>query len=269
MVDYNIVIVSVIFGVIALFSLIGLPYKENFWNIPSRKWRREKVLGHVDGEGRPDYFQSPNFQALISPRFSNVNYGPHLRTKLPPYDMMAVPEDPLNKEEFRENYTRQGKNTDNDYTQSNYANGNYNDILGSIPRKKFTDTVEVGDGLMFGENGEMINPIVYDRFTVANRNSRLRAHGDKIRGDLPIAPHSGKWFQVNVHPDLDLEPGAMNVLGGVDNGTSRKLAGLIYKSSGNTETHIGGVDMSDVNITNRAENYTSGFGGDITVTSFP
>ena len=89
------------------------------------------------------------------------------------------------------------------------------------------------------------NPVVFNRFIAANRHSRLRAMGDKIRGDLAIAPCNSGWFQVSVTPSIDLEPGALAVMGGVCNQSGQEVASLVNMSSGGTMTAIAGVDMSN------------------------
>lgn len=293
--------IAAISSIAVFIAFISNKTSENFWNIPSRTWKVEKVMGVDNGCGKSSFFQTPNFQSILSPRFSNVNYGPYIRTMLPPYEFMAVPQDPLNKEcPSGNNISRcggdSGLRTMNSLKCSSsingtplkdiqegfegvplnprvgdptsYANGNFHQVQnciaeiagGPIP----TDTVAEGTALMMGENGEMLNPIVYDRYIVANRNSRLRSQGDKIRGDLPIAPNTGNWFTPSVHPNIDLEAGALNVLAGVNNDTSKQLANLIYNSSGRADTTIGGVDMAFQTFP-----ATSAGGGDITITGFP
>ena len=93
--------------------------------------------------------------------------------------------------------------------------------------------------------GQEDQPIVYDRLMFANRNSKLRAHGDKFRGDLAIAPNNNGWFNVSVQPNIDLEQGAMNVMGGINNETTQQLADLIYTTSGKYKTTIAGANMPD------------------------
>lgn len=167
--------------------IAALSVKEDFWNIPSRTWKIEKVSGGCDG------IQTPC-----------------LKTRLPGCNTEAM------------------------------------EMLASPPTSDRNCGSEARDmtELTIGPDGEPMAPIVYDRYIVANRNSRLRAHGDKIRGDLPIAPMTGNWFSPNVHPNVDLEAGAINVLAGVDNDTSKQLAHLINSASGGLDTTIGGVDLN-------------------------
>jgi hypothetical protein len=310
---YYIVIVVVI--VIALAAGGAYWYwnkktvSEGFWNIPTRTVKVERVLELPTKDG-PDFFQTPHFQGILSPRFSNVNYGPNLRTQLPGYDTTGVPADPLGGdvggsfsaansgrvsgptivmegfnngnggswgEPARLNVNSYGNvSSFNDSTAptgdcgygsfssppydrmneaervlldphnpSSYANGNYKEVLamGMAP-DSVSDVPSGPTGSFLTADGELKQPIVYDRYLYANRQSRLRNLGDPIRGDLPIVPASGNWFTPNVHPNVDLQAGAINVLAGVNNETSHQLASLIYNSSGGGDTTIGGGDTA-------------------------
>lgn len=124
-----------------------------------------------------------------------------------------------------------------------YAAGNYQEIRDSVYAGNQESILPVADTSSAGLDPSE-QPIIYDRYIVANRTSRLRAQADKIRGDIPITPNQTSWFQVSVRPNVDLEAGAMNIMGGVNNETANKLAELIYTSSGNSTTAIGGVNMS-------------------------
>jgi hypothetical protein len=108
------------------------------------------------------------------------------------------------------------------------------------------------------------NPVVFDRYITANRNSRLRAMGDKIRGDLAIPPCNSGWFQVSVTPSIDLEPGALAVLGGTCNEQGQSIASMVNMSSGGAMTAIAGVDMS-----NSINTCLVGAGNDVTAIAFP
>jgi len=93
-----------------------------------------------------------------------------------------------------------------------------------------------------GENGEEVQAVVYDRVIFANRNSNHRRHGDKIRGDLPIAPRKCGLFDPSVNPHIDLEPGAINVMAGIGNETSNQMATFLNGYS--KSSLFGGVDMT-------------------------
>tara|TARA_B110000285_G_scaffold7174_1_gene7405 strand:- start:929 stop:1924 length:996 start_codon:yes stop_codon:yes gene_type:complete len=108
------------------------------------------------------------------------------------------------------------------------------------------------------------NPVIFDRFITANLNSRLRSQGDKIRGDLAIAPCNSGWFQVSANPALDLEPGALAVLGGTFNEQGQSVASLVNMASGGARTAISGVDM-----TTSINTCLAGAGNDVTAVAFP
>jgi hypothetical protein len=299
-----------------LIALLGAAYylynsgdqtKEGFWMIPNRQVKVEKMFKDPTTQ---DFFQVPNFQGILSPRFSNVNYGPDLRTKFPNYNRMGVPQDPLQEnanppdplnyaiaegipkaqaslvEAFQGHGWQESKHLGapkipldphNPYSAA-YANGDYNQVInmavGAGADGWPTSTVAQLDQASFmTQDGEMKQPIVYDRYMYANRNSRLRGQGDPIRGDLPIVPISGNWFIPSAaagnNVNQVLQQGAMNVLGGVNNETSNSLANLIYNSSGGTDTTIGGVDMAQTNMSHQVYGAASAAMGDVQTTSFP
>ena len=308
---------------------------EGFWNLPSRTWKVEKLLSDGSpalGSGAPmnqDFFQSPNFQSILAPRFSNVNYGPYIRTVLPAYNRMGVPEDPLsenvgsnsgysnlasraayrnvndinpvefallsdkngsvngisnsgkmidlrnnNVEKFRSGATVIPLDPHNAHSAA-YANGDYNQVLAQVyaagggPLPTSTVMEGVSETPFMNQDGELKQPIVYDRYIYANRRSRLRSQGDPIRGDLPIVPLSGDWFVPSVQPQIDLQAGALNVMAGVNNATNNELANLIYNSSGGGDTTIGGVNMRDMNMSHQVYGAASAAQGDVQMTAFP
>lgn len=108
-----------------------------------------------------------------------------------------------------------------------------------------SDTPFANDGLLLttGE-GDIVQPITYDRFMFSNKKSRLREHGDPIRGDLPIIPHNSDWFRPSVQPHIDLKEGAMQVMGGFDNDTNNQLSLLMAASAGNAMQTFGGMNFS-------------------------
>lgn len=106
-----------------------------------------------------------------------------------------------------------------------------------------TDSPFANDGLSTSE-GDIVQPIIYDRFMFSNKRSRLREQGDPIRGDLPIIPHNSDWFRPSVQPHIDLKEGAMQVMGGFDNETNNQLSLLMAASAGNSLQTFGGVNFS-------------------------
>jgi len=294
--------------VILIYKSVYCENVEKFWMNPSRTWKTEKLfkipgssnMNSTKHSDTSNFFQVPSFQSVLSPRFSNVDYGPNLRTNLPTMNHLAVPQDPLNSNitnasqgrrvHFAVSDAAEGVtaiNPHNSETSSQgYTNGNYKELLGKVTSLGATNgwptsTLSVNDSDSFlTPDGEMKQPIIYDRYMYANRNSRLRGQGDPIRGDLPIAPINGNWFIPSgafEGPNVVLQAGALNVMGGVKNETSNELANLIYKSSGGGDTTIGGIDLTTTNIPSgpqlsMAHNVygtTSAAGGDVQMTAFP
>jgi Family of unknown function (DUF5850) len=108
------------------------------------------------------------------------------------------------------------------------------------------ETPFANDGLSLdsGDGGGVVQPITYDRFMFSNKKSRLREHGDPIRGDLPIAPLASGWFRPSVQPHIDLKEGAMQVMGGFDNDTNNQLSMLMAASAGAAMQTFGGSAFS-------------------------
>ena len=138
-------------------------------------------------------------------------------------------------------------------TKPGYAAGNYNqkleNVYGGSDYPEATDVMPVGTMTTIDAMGNVTEPVVFQNFLFANMKSRLRAQGDPIRGDLPIVPCEGNWFSVHPNVNLDLQEGALNVMGGATNETNRALAQLVFQASGNADTTIGGVNLADVNMT--------------------
>lgn len=112
------------------------------------------------------------------------------------------------------------------------------------------------------------NPVVYDRLIYANARSRLKGGSDWIRGDLPIvpvlpecSPDSLVWGRPSVTPHLDLNQGAMHVLGGFDNNTQIALQDLMTASANGTLSTFSGIPL-------RNEAVTCNGSSDIIVSSF-
>jgi hypothetical protein len=287
-------LVTLIGLLVAMFAIKAVSdnknrIKESFGMLPSMTWKIDRLVSpSVMAEKKGDFFSVPGtYQAILSPRFSNVDYGANILYNMPSYQHQGVPCDPLTfgNMAVKENYSScaaggpvnckvggggapEGFHGGEPLPPADYANGNYNELKNKAYQSSnfpmTQSTLPVGDMTTLNSDGETIQPIVYDRYMVANRNSRLRAHGDPIRGDLPIVPCTPEWFRPSVQPNIDLQYGAMNVIGGQTNDTATALADLVYASSGNAETAIGGVNMAN------SFNATLGAGGrDVNVTAFP
>jgi hypothetical protein len=254
---------------------------ENWGTNPSQQVKVERVVGV---KGSNDFYSVPsNFQSMISPRMYSGSYPANIKYNIPDRKNLGVPMNPLGDrggcdtvpmnpiidhggcdisegfEEFEgyqsspvpSGFEGYQSATPHDISSSK----NYPDVTSVIP----VGTMETNNGL--GEVGEVV---IYDRYIYANRNSRLRAQGDMIRGDLNIIPCQADWFRPSVQPHIDLQQGALNVIAGVQNTTAQQLANLVNYSSGGTMDTIGGVNMSSA----YDQCFSSGY-GDINVTSFP
>jgi hypothetical protein len=277
--------------VVAVFAIsntnMSPSISEGFWGNPGRTLKVHREV-HPSGStstcggsplqnnyqsmlGNDKFVSKPNWQGMLSPRFSNVDYGANIKYNMPSYQNLGSPCEPLGladmaRENYQEDYgcdkgrggcgvascgkggVGQVSSASSDHTQHVNSSG----------------LVAVGDMTTINSDGAPGQQIIYDRYIFANRNSRLRAMGDPIRGDLPIVPRLTGWFNVAVNPNIDLHQGAMNVLGGTSNETSRSMAELHYATSGGYDTTIGGVNMA-----NEFASSVSGGMGDIQVTAFP
>lgn len=278
-------VITLIGLLVAVFAICNInvaqasKIHENFGMNPSMTWKVDRmVAASPQAAQKGDFYSVPGtYQSILNPRFSNVDYGANIRYNMPSYENQATPCNPLtfanmareNYSSTKENYGCGAKsiNVGVAATEPGFASGNYNQLLNATysgsSYPEVSATLPVGDMTTVNASGETIQPIVYDRYIYANRNSRLRSQGDPIRGDLPIVPNASDWFRPSVHPGIDLHEGAMNVLGGNQNETSNSLSQLIYAASGNADTMIGGVNMS-----NQFSGSMSATGRDVTVTAF-
>lgn len=241
--------------------------------------------------GNEKFVSRPSFQGLLSPRFSNVDYGANIRYNMPSYKHQGSPCSPLDmgnmvKEGYQEDYGCSSGSCGGGCGVAKCGKGgvplglpgsdpgalsddpNYvkamNSVYDSHGGPAGVSTLAVGDMTTIGADGDVTQPIVYDRYIYANQKSRLRALGDPIRGDLAIVPCNNGWFNPSVNPNIDLHEGAMNVLGGVSNSTANALAELQFVSSGGVEQISGGVDMSNTFSTSLGAGMA-----DVNVSAFP
>ena len=305
------IVASLLALVVAVFAISNFNNENNltegfgFGNLPSMKWKRERVAAPSrQAAAKGDFYSVPGqYQSILNPRFANVDFGANIRYNMPSHKNMGVPKNPLdfaNMVESKENFSQCGSCTSPatcgkggantsfhsgaPLMQGDFASGNYNDLVSQENKQEFQDVrdmIPVGDMTTINAQGETVQPIVYDRFIYANRNSRLRSQGDPIRGDLPIVPCSAEWFRPSVHPTLDLHEGAMNVMGGFDNTTSRKMAALINKTSGDAtigginlhslenEHHLNEIRHGGVNMSSMRDITSGNALADINVTAFP
>lgn len=240
--------------------------------------------------GSEKFVSRPSFQGLLSPRFSNVDYGANIRYNMPSYKHQGSPCSPLDMGNMvKEDYGCSGGSCGGGCSsgcgvakcgkggvpldlpskskalseEPDYVKA-MNSVYDSHAAPVGVSTLAVGDMTTIGADGNVTQPVVYDRYIYANQKSRLRALGDPIRGDLAIVPCNNGWFNPAVNPNIDLHEGAMNVLGGVSNSTANALAELQFATSGGAEQISGGVDMSN--------DFSTSLGAgmaDVNVTAFP
>jgi hypothetical protein len=277
---------KIVFGITAIL-LIGLAVfvlyrkknnsSEGFGMLPSFTWKVDRVAATDSVEAQKgNFFSVPGtYQSMLAPRMSGgVDYGANINYRLPDLKNLAVPEDPLTydkmvKEDFDIDTNNCAKALANSRSSS-IATGlaraaidnGMPDIVNQYPEA--TDLLPVGDMTTINAMGEESQPIVYDRFVYANRNSRLRSQGDMIRGDLPIVPCSKGWFQVSVQPNIDLQAGAMNVLAGQNNEVTQSLSKLINITSGGADTAIAGANLGNQFATTLGAGQT-----DVTISAYP
>lgn len=253
--------------------------------MPQLTWWVDRVAAQdTKSAQKGDFYSVPGYnQSLLSPRFSNLDYGANIRYNMPSYQNQAVPANALTfnnmvgagganyvKEKYEGPGGRQAAPSSGNppncgkggypesyvggapMMQAGYANGDYNKELNmaysnsKIPAS--TAMLPINDMTSMASDSVNSAPVVYDRYVYSNRNSRLRGLGDPIRGDVPVVPCASGWFRPSVHPNIDLQQGAMNVMGGATNDTANSLANLIYTTSGNGQTSIGGINMNKTEL---------------------
>ena len=182
------------------------------------------------------YSVPPNFQLNPSFRMQNASLSPYTMHHLKhnPNARANMATAPLKPTDFasmaRENFI-----------EPSHTPGNFKTIVPDYATATLPPT-NMSTISTIGENGEEVQAIVYDRLIFANRNSKHRRHGDKIRGDLPIAPRKCGLWDPSVNPHIDLEQGAINVMAGIGNETSNQMASFLNGYS--KSSVFAGIDMT-------------------------
>jgi hypothetical protein len=235
-----------------------------------------KVQQNAMGPSGNMYTIPGNYQAMLSPRMSNVNYGAFIRYNMPNTNMLAAdPANPMSlknmvyqppQAQIKERYCGSSQGYQGQPIGTAASNlsqfGNqqlkYNEATDMLP-------VQAMGGQMVNALGEAESqPIIYDRFIYANQKSRLYGLGDPIRGDLPIVPNNNGWFQVSVSPSIDLNSGAIMAMAGANNDTQKELMALRSASTAGL-LNVG----SGINYSVMQSPFTTGAGGDVQISSFP
>ena len=246
-----------------------------------RNDRQHAVKNNTQAMLQNDFVSRPNFQAMPSTRFddkskSSIRYG-----NIPSYEHRASPCKPIDwstmaKEDYQEPGIQEnfgcGKgrttsmNSQNISEDKNYVSA-LNEVYSPDNTLNVLDgSLNVGDMTTINSTGGADQAIVIDRYIYANKRSRLRRHGDHLRGDLAIVPNCGNgngWFNVHPTPYIDLHSGALKVMGGDNNETNNTLSEFLFETSGGSHRISSGVDMSG-----KFETQLSGGRGDISYTSF-
>ena len=263
----------------ALFAICNMNFQEStvegFWGGPGRRWKTiesvhrpgcapQATRGNLIGGLNDDSFiKTPAFQSLLAPRFDNTGMTPDIRHSPPAERHMASrPCDPLSMGNMaQENYSSNGVNESNSYAQSLHAQEPAN-VLSALP---------VGNMASINAEGVGTNPVVYNNFVFANQKSKLRQHGDPIRGDLPIVPCKSGWFSVHPNVNLDLQAGALATMGGVGNQTALATAQLIRAASGGIDTPTAGDPnlFSQMSMLPQYTGLSSAASADIQVSGMP
>jgi hypothetical protein len=222
------------------------------------------------------------YQADISPRMSNVGYGAAIRYNPPDRKHMAVPVNPVEHGNLavggmKENFSGpkcgpSGANKGSVYGMTGIRNmpePNYKapghkaaesklqtfEVTSALPVSTMVDTVT---------SGATSQAVVYDRFMYANQKSRLYGAQDHFRGMPPIVPNLGGWFNVAVNPNIDLNTGALAVMGGLNNETQKETMGMISAMTGGLQQTMGGVNLGNQYTTEMGAG-----GADIMLSTFP
>lgn len=280
---FNAKFICTIFAFIAIILSICNINKQNtvegLGMLPSFVVKPQRVMAANKEEAEKGRFWSVpgTYQSSLSPRFNNQDVGANIRYNVPSNKNLAVPTDPLTFSNMaKENYVSPAKQNCNDepnnvdsykggapIMEGGFAAGNFNDLLQDTYKDfpQVQSQIPVGDMTTVNDAGDTENPIIYDRYIFANRNYRLRSLGDMIRGDLPIVPNKTGWFNVSANPNTDLNQGALNVMGGLDNSTAKAMATLMAQHTG--ETTVGGINMTQQQLS------SLGVDGGVQVAAFP
>jgi hypothetical protein len=336
-------LVGIVLAILAIcnFDFGGQPVVENWMGIPSMTVTGQPYTvapngattafsgnyfdpGSMNMRGSGKFVSVPSYQALLSPRFSNVQYGANIRYNMPDRENLAAPCAPLTFGDMaKENYVPTQRSapavpsaTREDYSCGTgqcgasdglscgkggygmghkvaggyelpvgYTNGNYADVYNGLTydgkpapvvsqpcvENPTAASLPVGTMSTMDAFGNSEQFVVMNRLMNVQMSGRLRAQGDPIRGDLAITPCQAGWFSVYPRINTDLQQGAMNVLNGDGESTS-KLMQLLVDSSGGARTTFGGTDMANnpnVNMTPQMKMNLSQASNAVQVTAFP
>lgn len=240
------------------------------------------VPSHVAKRGN-QFVSIPSPQSMLSPRFDATGLTSSIRYNMPDKSHMASPEHPLGDHDSRENFTQPpacaagGVGSASAFhaaplMNADYVNGNHKQVVDEIIEDSgapmdgvVSEMVPVGTMESVSPDGLMDQVVVLNGLRVVNRNSKLRAAGDMIRGDIVPSCAVGEhlaWVPKSVNPNLDLQQGAMLALGGMDNSAAKVTASLMYDATG--ETTVAGMQMTPSQVSSLSAHMS-----DVSVSAYP
>jgi hypothetical protein len=233
-------------------------------NAVNPKTRRALPQGNQRQLLPPVYTVPGTQESPLSPRFASTGFGANITYNLPEVGKLGVePNNPMqlspmqfaqvvqnnqivedaNVKDLKETFDYPpGSSSEYQELQRNLAMSG-SDKSAALP---IENKLPVQSMATATTSGAQV-PLVMDRFIVANMKSYRYNQGDMIRGDLPIVPvmpnsdpNSCTWFRPSVNPSVDLNPGALAVLGGAFNDSMRQMVQLKMQSnSGALNTFAG------------------------------
>lgn len=240
-----------------------VPYNaDTMTDLGSNNLRTTAIVGQsvtgpvrLGGDLKGKILTYPSYQANISPRFNPTGNTPFIRSRMPSEDHRAEPYNPLGYPNQVNNVSNNAMNFNKMVSKENYEGGDYsgggdyglppppdyhanpklyNEMKAQMAKTTFLDSVPVETMETVNSDGDIENVRVIDRYIYSNFKSRQYGQGDFIRGDLPIVPCNRGWFTVSARPSIDLNPGAMAVMGGIGNETTKATWALQSKYAGGT-----------------------------------
>jgi hypothetical protein len=245
-------LVIALVGAITIGALVSnKKIQENFGLIPSMTVNVQKEYAiQPKGKGKgsaalgenvysgPMMAVPPGYQAALAPRSNGFQpLGALIQYNLPPSEYLAGPDNPLTygpPESDRMSAAGVPSCASQGKLVENYDDPEKYEAISQSAPKAFERAQALADmGVVKAEYQpfeKMQGPasvVVYDRLMYSNTKSALYGQGDPIRGDIGcIVPIRDGWFRPSVVPNRDLRPGALSILGGIENDTNRQLRAL-------------------------------------------
>jgi hypothetical protein len=240
-----------------------VPYDgDTMTDLPANPVRTAAIVGRsvegpvrLGGDLKGKFVTYPNYQSVVPPRFNPTGNTPYINARLPDRDHLAEPANPLGYPKSVNTISNNAMTYNKMVSKENYDSGDYSgggsyglppppnyhanqalydEMKAQMPKTTFLEGIPVETMETVNPDGEIENVRVIDRLMYSNFKSRQYGQADFIRGDLPIVPCNRGWFTVSARPSIDLNPGAMAVMGGIGNETTKATWALQSKYSGGT-----------------------------------